>query len=254
MSKVFKLPQGMRVYAIGDIHGFVDVLADVHDQIDKDRRERPCERAVIVYLGDYIDRGPDSKGVVDLLIARQKAAKDYEHVFLLGNHEDALFNEFMVDPFGHRQDWLQYGGADCVESYGVEIDRNLAYSVQAERIAEEMAMAMPQSHYDFYRDLKLYHLEHEYLFVHAGIRPNIDLEDQDKRDLTYTRAPFMTHEAYHDYYVVHGHTATSDKQADIRENRTNLDTGLYQGGPLSCGIFEAGEDVRLIQSFRKNEN
>jgi serine/threonine protein phosphatase 1 len=250
MSKDFKLPQGTRVYAIGDIHGFSDVLSSLHEQIEKDRSERPIDRAVIVYLGDYIDRGPNSKGVIDQLIARNEGASDFEHVFLLGNHEDALFNEFMVDPFGHRQDWLQYGGAECVESYGVEIYRDISFSAQAERVAEEMALAMPQAHYEFYRGLKLYHLEDEHLFVHAGIRPSVKLEEQHKNDLTFTREPFMSHEDLHDYYVVHGHTATYDRQVDIRPNRINLDTGLYDGGPLSCGIFEAGQKIRLLQAFK----
>ncbi len=246
MSKVFKIPDGTRVYAIGDIHGYADVLARMHDQIEADLRERPIDRAVIVYLGDYIDRGPDSKGVIDLLVARELDARQFEHVFLMGNHEDAMFNEFMNDPKGHRQDWLHWGGIECAQSYGVNIDPVAPIELQAEDIAAALRDALPLTHKEFFKNLKLSHIEGDYLFVHAGLRPDVPLAKQTKQDLIFTRQPFMSHEALHPYYVVHGHTPPKNREVDIRPNRMNLDTALYEGGPLSCGVIE-GADVRILQ-------
>ena len=238
MSKVYKIGAGKRVYAIGDIHGYDDVLIRMHEAIDKDLVERPVEQAKIIYLGDYIDRGPNSKGVVDLILERCKALTDIEHVCLLGNHEDALFNEFLIEPNGHREDWLQYGGAEATQSYGVAVDETQTYADQAVRLAEELAQAMPNTHKEFYKNLELHHVVDDYLFVHAGIRPEVRLEDQTKQDLTYTREPFMSYEGHHPYRVVHGHSTTEDFQVDIRPNRINVDTGLYRGGPLACLVVE----------------
>ena len=246
MSKVFKIPDGTRVYAIGDIHGYVEVLGKLHEKIDADLRERPIDQAVIVYLGDYIDRGPDSKGVIDHLITREIDVPQLRPIYLLGNHEDAMFNEFMNDPKGHRQDWLHWGGVECAQSYGVNIDPVAPIDLQAEDIAAALRDALPLTHQEFYKNLSLYYIEGDYLFVHAGIRPDVPMDEQTKQDLTFTRQPFMSHEAYHPYYVVHGHTAMRNHQVDIRPNRMNLDTGLYEGGPLSCGVFE-GNDVRVLQ-------
>lgn len=246
MSKVYQLTEGKRVYAIGDIHGFADELAVMHDLIAEDVAANPIDEAIIVYVGDYIDRGPDSKGVIDMVIERELVAPEFQHVYLLGNHEDAMFHEFLKDPQGHRQDWLQWGGAEAAVSYGVEIDHSKAYAPEAERIAKELSDAMPESHKEFLNNLSLYHVIDDYLFVHAGIRPGVPLEKQSKQDLTFTREPFMSHEGHHPYRVVHGHTPPRDLKIDIRPNRINVDTGLYMGGPLTCAVIE-GSDIRVLQ-------
>ncbi len=249
MNKMYKIAHGKRVYAIGDIHGHVDTLARMHDLIEADMKERPVDDATILYVGDYIDRGPDSKGVIDLLVERELYAPQFRHVFLLGNHEDAMYNEFMAEPQGHRQDWLQWGGAEAVESYGVEIDKSKAYGPQAERIAAELKEALPLIHHEFFKNLKLYYEVDDYLFVHAGIRPGVPIEKQTKQDLTFTREPFMSFEGHHPQRVVHGHTATRTQKIDIRPNRINVDTHHYGGGPLTCAVIE-GEDVRVIEVLR----
>lgn len=246
MNKTYKIAEGKRVYAIGDIHGFPDILAHMHNLIAQDYAANPIDKAIIVYMGDYIDRGPDSKGVIDMVIERELVAPEFEHIYLLGNHEDAMFNEFMNDPNGHRQDWLQWGGAEAAQSYGIEIDHSKAYAPEAERIAKELHEKMPESHKGFLKNLELYHVVDDFLFVHAGIRPNVPLQKQTKQDLTFTREPFMSHEGMHPYYVVHGHSATRDQKIDIRPNRINVDTGLYMGGPLTCAVIE-GCDIRVLQ-------
>ena len=247
MNKTFKITPGKRIYAIGDIHGHVEPLARMHDLIEEDRKQKPIDSATIVYIGDYIDRGPDSKGVIDALVERELVAPQFRHVFLLGNHEDAMANEFLRDPHGRRQDWLQWGGVEAAESYGVKIDRSKPYSAQAERIAKDILKAMPITHQEFYKNLQLYYVDDDYLFVHAGIRPGVKLAKQTKQDLTFSREPFMSHEGLHPYRVVHGHSPTKDMNIDIRPNRINVDTHLYAGGPLSCAVIE-GADVRVIQT------
>jgi len=247
MKNKYRIQKGRRVYAIGDIHGYAETLTHLHEKIDADIAARPIDQVTIIYLGDYIDRGPDSKGVIDILLQRQKDLPEINHVFLIGNHEDALINEFLHEPNGKRQDWLQWGGAEAAASYGVFIDKNQTYKMQAEHVAKELTKALPQTHKEFLQNLELYHIIDDYLFVHAGIRPGIEIEQQTKQDLTFTREPFMSFEGQHPYYVVHGHSATKDHKVDIRHNRMNLDTGHYNGGPLSCAVIE-GENINIIES------
>lgn len=244
MNKTYNIESGKRIYAIGDIHGYADVLARMHDLIEADLKERPIDNAQIVYIGDYIDRGPDSKGVLDILIERELIAPHFDHVFLLGNHEDAMM-EFIKAPTGVRQDWIEWGGIEAIESYGVSVDKTKAYALQVDRLAEELVNALPLTHQEFLKNLQLHHVVDDYLFVHAGIRPDVPLEKQTKHDLTFTREPFMSHEGHHPHCVVHGHTPA--REIDIRPNRINIDTCLYGGGPLTCAVIE-GSDVRVLQA------
>ena len=252
MSKIFTLQNNKRVYAIGDIHGFPDVLQRMHDAIDADIAARPVEEATVVYLGDYIDRGPDSKGVIDLLIARKNDVSSVNHVFLKGNHEGALL-EYLEAPQSARQDWLVWGGVQAMESYDYPASQkypdNESLINNADKIATEFAAYIPDRHMDFYNALELYHVAGDFLFVHAGIQPSVPLERQSAQDLIFTREPFLSYEEFHDYYVVHGHTIVKDKKADKRANRINLDSGLYNGGPLTCAVIE-GADIDLIEIYQ----
>lgn len=244
MSKVFKLEAGKRIYAIGDVHGYVDVLARMHDAIEKDLRAHPIDAAKIIYLGDYIDRGPDSKGVIDLLLERPNRSPFFNHIYLMGNHEKAML-QFIEDPHGIRKDWVKWGGIEAMQSYGVTYHETRTL----DELAQDLKEAVPKTHFDFLENLKLMHLEDDYLFVHAGIDPRKKLEEQDYNDLTYRREPFMSHEEYHPHFVVHGHTVSRQGEIDHRHNRLNLDSGLYQGGPLSCAAIEA-EEVRFLQAWQ----
>lgn len=244
MKKVFKLGAGKRVYAIGDVHGYVDVLARLHGSIEKDIASRPVEKVMIIHLGDYIDRGPDSKGTIDFLIERATADNKIERINLMGNHEKAML-QFIEDPHGVRKDWVMWGGIEAMQSYGVEYHDTKSL----EELSRELKEAVPKEHLYFLENLKLMHIEDDYLFVHAGIHPHKKLEEQDFNDLTYHREPFMSHEEYHSHFVVHGHTVSRQGDVDHKHNRLNLDSGLYNGGPLSCAVIEY-KDIRILQAWQ----
>ena len=248
MGNSYKIPAGTRVYAIGDIHGFADILADMHKMIDEDIAARPVAEAQIVYVGDYIDRGPDSKGVIDLLVGRELDAPLFRHVYLMGNHENAMI-EFMKDPKGPRQDWLLWGGIEAIESYGITVDRSRPLSSEAELLAAQLRDALPVTHQEFLKNLKLSHKLGDYLFVHAGIQPGVKMSKQKKEDLIMIREPFLSTPDDHGFRVVHGHTINKTRGVDIKPNRINLDSGLYAGGPLSCAVLE-GDSVRIIEAWR----
>ena len=248
MSQLYSIPEDVRVYAIGDIHGYADVLAQMHEVIEEDIHKRPVDTAQIVYVGDYIDRGPDSKGVLDMLIKRPEVAPHIRHVFLMGNHENGMI-EFMKEPDGQRKDWLAWGGLEALESYGVEADGKSDLSEQASALAEKLKQALPPEHLEFLTNLDLKHELGGYVFAHAGIRPGTPLQDQVKQDLIMIREPFLSSEFMHEKRVVHGHTIVKTKGVDIRPNRINLDSGLYSGGPLSCAVLEK-ETVRIIEAWQ----
>ena len=247
MTVEYKIPDDHRIYAIGDVHGYADILAKMHALIEADYKNRPVEKAHIVYLGDYIDRGPDSKGVLDQLIARELDAPDFTHIFLLGNHEGGMM-QFMQDPQGERRDWVQWGGLETLESYGVKPAMEKPLEQQFESLAQQLAAAMPLTHHEFLKNLRLYYEVEGYLFAHAGIRPGVALNKQEAHDLTFIREPFLSYEKPHPWRVVHGHTAMTE--VEMKPNRINLDSGLYRGGALSCAIIEGAQDVRILQVNR----
>jgi serine/threonine protein phosphatase 1 len=241
----FTLPKGRRVYAIGDIHGHAKVLEKMHAMIDADRADFDPAQAAIVYIGDYVSRGPDSAGVLDLLLAREENG-DTHNIFLYGNHENGIL-EFLSDPPGKKRSWFTWPDVAFLESYGIAEREN----EPAEELSARLEEAMPQAHIDLMRKMPLYHEEKDFLFVHSGVRPGIGLLEQKREDLFNTREPFLSHEDPHPHYVVHGHTACRDFKVDVRPNRMNIDTGLYSGGPLTCAVFE-GNDVRFLQAWQDN--
>lgn len=226
-----------RSYAIGDIHGALDKLRLVHDWIAADRARTGDMQAPVVHLGDLVDRGPDCRGVIDFLMAGQITGQPW--VVLKGNH-DRMFALFLDDPNardpGLRSE-LSYlhpriGGGATLASYGVHApaDRPLA-PVHADATA-----AVPQGHRDFLRDLLPWYRHGDTLFVHAGIRPRVALDDQSEDDLLWIRAPFLDHTDPHPWLVVHGHTAL-DAPAHYG-NRVNIDAGAGYGGPLTAIVIE----------------
>ncbi len=252
MSKTYKIGEGKRIYAVGDIHGYADVLARMHDVIEEDLAARPIPQAQIVYLGDYVSRGPDSKGVIDMLIERPKAVPHIDHVFLLGNHENRLV-EFIRNPEGINLSFKPSHDIAACKSYGLDsLDRHENISKEvSKKISEELKSCIPENHISFMEDLKVTHIVDDYLFVHSGFRPGIALESQTLEDLIYTREPFLSYEEYHEHFVVHGHTVSRQGEVDHKHNRLNLDSGLYNGGPLSCAAIE-GDDIRILQAWQKN--
>jgi serine/threonine protein phosphatase 1 len=238
----------MHLYAIGDIHGHLGLLKAAHDLIAADMaRHGPGQ---VIHVGDLVDRGPDSRGVIDLLMAGRVAGEDW--VVLMGNH-DRMFARFVAEPWepepGLRAElsWLhpRLGGADTLRSYGVAnaADRPLQ-KVHAEALA-----AVPQAHRDFLSSLPVLHRAGDCAFVHAGIRPGVALEDQTETDLVWIREPFLSATESFGPLIVHGHTALD--AATHYGNRLNLDSGAAYGGPLSAVVIEGREAALLTPQGRR---
>ncbi len=234
----------MRTYAIGDIHGHLDLLERAHARIRADRAATGDAESPVVHLGDLVDRGPDSRGVIEYLLRGQLSGQNW--VVLKGNH-DRLFSQFLNDP--QDQDpglRVQYsylhqaiGGGETLRAYGVAnaADRPIG-PVHTEAVA-----AVPRAHRDFLAGLPVYFQRGAALFVHAGIRPGVPLEDQSETDLVWIRAPFLDHTAQHPWLVVHGHTAI--ECATHYGNRVNIDSRAAYGGPLTAVVIE-GTDVFVL--------
>lgn len=224
-------PVGARAYAIGDVHGRLDLLRELLDAIADDSRQRPCEREYIVFLGDLIDRGPESRGVIELLL---RARADLPGpVFLKGNHEEMALRVLGED--SHQiWEWLSYGGYECAQSYGVEVGRLAALAPR--EAAEMVRQAMPVTHLEFIDGFADSFRFGDYLFVHAGIRPGVPLESQSIHDLRWIREGFLDSSVDHSFVVVHGHTITDGP--DERPNRIGIDTGAYATGVLTALCVE----------------
>ncbi|HEX2136437.1 MAG TPA: metallophosphoesterase family protein [Microvirga sp.] len=233
-----RLPEGVRIYAIGDVHGRLDLLDALLARIDDDLRASPVDRPIEVLVGDYIDRGPDSRGVVARLVERRRKR---ELVCLMGNHESFLL-AFLRDPAVLRQ-WLPNGGLATLESYGVQVRSPTGLPIQAKLIAEEFRSKLPPEHEDFLSNLPHAFSCGDYLFVHAGIRPNVPLDRQSPDDLLWIREEFLLSTAVFEKIVVHGHTPVA--RPEIRPNRIAIDTGAYFTGRLTCLVLE-GADRRFL--------
>jgi serine/threonine protein phosphatase 1 len=218
------LPRGRRVYAIGDIHGCLNKLIALHALIAADFAARPTGSAVLIHLGDYIDQGPDSAGVVALLSAGPPIP-GIPAVNLLGDHERMLLDGLSGDRAA-ATDWLWSGGKEALASWGLAPDLP----------REAWEAALPASHVAWLRGLALTHYEGTYLFVHAGIRPGVPLADQSRDDLVTMRQPFLSTEQALGAIVVHGHASTPS--VHIGPNRIGLDTGAGIGGKLTCAVLE----------------
>jgi serine/threonine protein phosphatase 1 len=220
-----RLPDGIRIYAITDIHGCADLLQQMFTVIDRDLTTGRSMRAIHVFLGDYIDRGPDSCRTVELLIER---SRKHESVFLKGNHEAFLF-DVLKDPAG-LQDWKQYGGLQTLTSYGLRPSLNPDPAEQADLI-KQLAVAIPPHQRRFFNNLRLRFVCGDFFFVHAGVKPGVALARQEEHDLLWIREEFLTSERRFGKYIVHGHTPV--REPDILPNRANIDTGAYATGNLT---------------------
>ncbi|WP_295070690.1 metallophosphoesterase family protein [Tabrizicola sp.] len=238
----------MHLYAIGDIHGHLKLLKAAHALIADDMAKHGPGQ--IVHVGDLVDRGPDSRGVIDYLSQGQAAGEDW--VVLKGNH-DRMFTRFLNDPMeqepGLRADlgWLhpKLGGPATLASYGVAkaADRPIP-KVHADAVA-----AVPQAHRDYLSSLPSMHHAVDCLFVHAGLRPGVALDQQIETDLVWIRDVFLIEVASFGPLVVHGHTAINE--ATHYGNRINLDSGAAYGGPLSAVVIEGREAALLTPQGRK---
>jgi serine/threonine protein phosphatase 1 len=230
------VPPGTRVYAIGDVHGRLDLLQDLHRLILDHAREYPVPRRVIVHIGDYIDRGYQSRQTIDYLLDSPLAG--FQMIHLLGNHERTLL-EFL-DEIATGPAWLRYGGRETLFSYDIEWDRDLDCSEESlRRIQADLRRKLPRRHRQFFGSLPLTHEEGDYLFVHAGIRPGVPLNRQAPDDLLWIRDEFLTSTADHGKVVVHGHSISD--QPVLRPNRIGIDTGAFATGRLTCLVLEGNQ-------------
>ncbi len=236
-----RAPDGMRLYAVGDIHGRDDLLAALMALVEADAARAPELRKVLIFLGDYVDRGLQSKSVLDRLTG--DFAPGFERVFLKGNHELAL-RQFMEDAAFGRS-WKYYGGLETLHSYGITELTLSDDPADFERARQHFNDIMPDKHLEFLDNLALTAEFGDYFFVHAGVRPGIALHRQIEEDLLWIREDFLDSSSAYGKVVVHGHTPR--EAVEFRLNRIGVDTGAYMTGVLTALVLE-GEERRLIQT------
>ncbi len=243
-----RVPDGLRVYAVGDVHGCFDEMRWLLAMIEYDLADHPVDDYRIVFLGDYMDRGPHSKEVLSHLMAL--CERDPRVICLCGNHDEMLLT-FMTDPFNRTdplkrgQMYFRNGIATTLKSYGARLDEN--------NLTEEMIRDLPVTmntlisgfHFHFLRNLPRTASIGDYFFCHAGIRPGVALDDQDDKDLIWIRGDFLEYEKPFEKVVIHGHT--SRDKVEVRSNRINIDTKCHQSGILTSVVLE-GADHRFLQT------
>jgi serine/threonine protein phosphatase 1 len=226
-------PVGARVYAVGDIHGRLDLLVKLQEAILADAEKSEAGRRVLIYVGDYVDRGPDSRGVIDRLI--EAPLEGFETVHLLGNHEYYMMR-FLEDAAIMRT-WLMNGGDETLRSFGLDPFDPAAEGDRGRWLQRAFRDTLTSAELTFLMNLQWQHVEGDYLFVHAGIRPGVGLEEQDRQDLIWIRDPFLSSRDDFGKVVVHGHTP--EDAPVCRANRIGIDTGAVYGGRLTALVLEA---------------
>lgn len=226
--------KGYRAYVVGDVHGRLDLLEELLAKIHAELQHRPSAKTLLVFVGDLIDRGPSSAQVIERLRTYRRAG--IRPVFLLGNHEEVLLRILKGDAQLITK-WRWFGGAECLESYGVDPS-------QFSHLTDEEALALvrraiPKEHVEFLESFADSCRFGDYLFVHAGIRPGVELEQQRQSDLRWIREPFLLDESDHGFVVVHGHTIA--REVEVRPNRIGIDTGAYRTGVLTALAIEGPE-------------
>lgn len=234
-----EIPPGLRVYAIGDVHGRADLLALLHDKIVGDACGAAQLDHRIVYLGDYVDRGPSSREVLDMLITAPPAGFTATH--LMGNHE-ALLLQFLDDA-GCGPEWLAIGGLATLFSYGVGMIGDASMERKLLAAQHEFRQRLPRAHREFLAGLPRHTSIGDYFFAHAGVRPGIPLERQSDTDLIWIRGEFLESTSFHGKIVVHGHSYKTEPE--LLPNRIGIDTGAYATGRLTCLVLER-QSVRFL--------
>ncbi len=239
-------PENTVIYAIGDLHGYLDAHETLYAQIEEDAKKTPKKKHLAVYLGDYIDRGPQSADVIERL--RQLQDGPVQHHFLLGNHEAGLLG-YLQDPHGFYARWLEFGGIETARSYGCDIKKHPIMPEEREALQKDLIEKIPEPHISFMQSLEQMKIFGDYCFVHAGIRPEVPLTEQNQKDLTFIREPFLSWKNPHEKCIVHGHTIS--EKPEITSNRLGLDTGLFRTGLLTCAVLEKNT-VQILQVNNRN--
>jgi len=226
-------PANMRIYAIGDVHGYLNLLQNMYRKIKIDLKSIGTMPYRIVFLGDYIDRGPDSAACVQFLV--ELLSDDENVICLKGNHEDKL-EKFLANPLELADSFFGYGGIECATSYGVDMASFNYSHDETIGICAQLEKNIPASHKEFYASLAKSATFGDYLFAHAGVRPGVPLHEQSDHDLIWIRTEFISNKALYDKVIIHGHTPAHPME--ILPNRINVDTGAYETGVLSCLVLE----------------
>jgi diadenosine tetraphosphatase ApaH/serine/threonine PP2A family protein phosphatase len=229
------LPKGELLYAVGDIHGRSDLLAKLLRQIEVDAEQQDAAKKTLLFIGDYVDRGPDSRGVVEMLL--HGLPKGFSAHFLKGNHEELLLQ--FLDDARRLDHWRMNGGEETLVSYGVDVDQLIMSDAPPETWREAFMVKLPPAHFDFLRHLSITVQKGDYLFVHAGIRPDVPLHAQDDFDLIWIRDEFLNATEPFGKVVVHGHTPVISPV--VRPNRIDIDTGAVFSGCLTALKLKDGE-------------
>jgi serine/threonine protein phosphatase 1 len=233
-----KGPEGMLIYAVGDVHGRLDLLEKMYQRINTHRSKQPAKDWRIVHLGDYVDRGPSSSGVIDFLI--QEQTRDRRVLCLAGNH-DVGFLEFLDVPVKNGL-FATNGGWHTAMSYGVKLDFLDAVTFPPQH--EAFRRAVPDQHRAFLENLRFSVEIGDFFFCHAGIMPGVALQDQEPRDLIWIRDRFLNWPELHPKVVVHGHTPSAEPE--VLANRVNVDTGAFASNVLTALVID-GADKQLMQ-------
>ncbi len=243
-----KIPPGVRLYVIGDIHGRLDLLKQLIAIIVANENVAPSLRPVLIFLGDYIDRGPDSRGVIDYLI--HDLPPGFQRLYLRGNHEDMMLRTLEAPP-GPFQLWAANGGLAALESYRVEIGHSESLPSSAMQMAiAKLEKSLPVSHRKFLTGLRIWAKVGDFFFVHAGVRPGIPLRQQAEHDCLYIRDEFLRHEGNFEKVIVHGHTPV--REPEIWPNRIGIDTGAVFTGRLTALCLE-GERKTFFTTVHNGE-
>ncbi len=234
------LPAGLRIYAIGDVHGCLDRLQELHATIAADLKLSPVDEHRIVHCGDYVDRGTQSAGTIAYLIELTRDNPDV--VCLYGNHEDELLG-FLEDPDHWGRVWLTYGGRQTLESYGMDPGRHEDNPKGWLNLRDDFESLFPMEHRRFLQALPRQIQFGDFFFVHAGVRPGRPLPAQESDDLIWIREPFLSSASDHGAVIVHGHTPVEARE--VHPNRINIDTGAVFGNALTCVVIEDNE-IRFL--------
>ena len=226
---------GQRIYAIGDMHGRIDLHAALMDMIVADAASTKERDLVLIYLGDYIDRGPASDQIIETLIA--SPPDGFRVRYLRGNHEDMLLQ--FIDGINNTDVWLNNGGEQTLVAYGCASTGN------PRQTRLDLRTKLPASHLAFFRSLKTMHQEGDYLFVHAGLRPGIPIEQQSDADMMWIRTAFLQSTENFGKFVIHGHSI--QPEPEIRHNRIGIDTGAWRTDVLTCLVLD-GEERKFLST------
>lgn len=229
-----RLSEDHRVYAVGDIHGRVDLLRELLEMVKEDMATRPKLQNTIVFLGDYIDRGPDSAAVIDYL--SEFSVSDVECILLMGNHEKYMID--LVTGTVPIDLWLRNGGIATLKSYGIELNTPENFN-DIGVLQSEMKKKVPEHHWDFLNNLRTSWQLDGIFFAHAGINPTRPLRQQNDQDLIWIREKFLNSERDHGALIVHGHTP--HQEPEFLRNRINVDTLAWQSNHLTTVALENGQ-------------